>query len=332
MTGIPCVFTLNEDTKAVVAGTQYMDAEGALQDYPEDGSIVKIVPGAEAFGDYNWIIHNLRLPTLANTNFWSTTKSEMPVVGGEYDQIIVRMCKERDGIAGGALGMRVTTVTTHVFYVLRSQSQFIMDAFTTIGVPASKQYTDADDELAENALLIMMQEVESHPEADIIDFCGYVRCKDQLHRRFHPIRGWVKNPYRALYFRQISPSCGHAIIRSNISKSNLYDEKIRRFEDYELELRLIRNAKIYSSQYVTEIHNVDFAEASSARKNICEDFLGHLCFSKGDFWYKMCLYRFFVEERPNYPMACRDMYPALFYRYDLLLLHKILLKIEKLFR
>ncbi len=191
---------------------------------------------------------------------------------------------------------------------------------------------DADDELAENALLIMMQEVESHPEADIIDFCGYVRCKDQLHRRFHPIRGWVKNPYRALYFRQISPSCGHAIIRSNISKSNLYDEKIRRFEDYELELRLIRNAKIYSSQYVTEIHNVDFAEASSARKNICEDFLGHLCFSKGDFWYKMCLYRFFVEERPNYPMACRDMYPALFYRYDLLLLHKILLKIEKLFR
>jgi len=191
---------------------------------------------------------------------------------------------------------------------------------------------DADDELAENALQMMMQEVEAHPDADIIDFGGYVRCKDQLHRRFHPIKGWVKKPYCSLYFRQISPSCGHAIIRSKISKSNLYDENIRRFEDYELELRLIRNAKIYSSQYVTEIHNVDFAEASSARKNICEDFLGHLRFSKGDFWYKMCLYRFFIEERSNYPMACRDMYPALFYRYDLLLLHKILLKIEKLFR
>lgn len=149
MIGVPCVFTLNEDTGAVVAGTQYMDAEGALQNYPNDGSIVKIVPGAEAFGDYNWIIHNLRLPTLANTNFWSTTKNEMPVVGGEYDQIIVRMCKERDGIAGGALGMRVTTVTTHVFYVLRSQSQLIMNAFTTIGVPASKQYRDADTELSD---------------------------------------------------------------------------------------------------------------------------------------------------------------------------------------
>jgi hypothetical protein len=148
MTGIPCVFTLNPETKAVVGGTQYMDSEGVLQNYPEDGSLVKIIPGAEAFGDYNWIIHNLRLPTLANTNFWSTTKSEMPVVGGEYDQIIVRMCKERDGIAGGALGMRVTTVTTHVFYVLKDQAQLIMNAFTQIEVPASKQYTDADDELA----------------------------------------------------------------------------------------------------------------------------------------------------------------------------------------
>lgn len=150
MTGVPCVFTLNPDTRAVVGGTQYMDSEGVLQNYPEDGSLVKIIPGAEAFGDYNWIIHNLRLPTLANTNFWSTTKDEMPVVGGQYDQIIVRMCKERDGIAGGALGMRVTTVTTHVFYVNKADASKLVGpngAFTTIGVAAAKQYTDADTEL-----------------------------------------------------------------------------------------------------------------------------------------------------------------------------------------
>ena len=68
-------------------------------------------------------------------------------VYGQYDQVIVRMCKERDGIAGGALGMRVTTVTTHVFYVNKADTSKITGAFTTIGVAAAKQYTDADTEL-----------------------------------------------------------------------------------------------------------------------------------------------------------------------------------------
>lgn len=191
---------------------------------------------------------------------------------------------------------------------------------------------DADDELVENAFLMMMEEVKSHPDADIIDFGGYVRCNKQLIPRFHPLKGWVKNPYRALYFRQISPSCGHAIIRSEISKSNPYDERIRRFEDYELELRAIKNAKIYSSQYITEIHNVEFAEASGARRNISEDFLGHLCFKDNFFWHKMCLYRLFVEERDNYPGICKKMYPSLYRRYDLMLMHKVLLGLEKIFR
>lgn len=142
ITGVPAIFTRDDEGK-IVAGDKYMDSEGN-EVSPTDSEVL-ITPGAEAFGDYNWIIHNLRLPTLANTNFWSTTKNEMPVVGGEYDQIIVRMCKERDGIAGGALGMRVTTVTTHVFYVNKADSSKITQAFTTIGV--TKQYTDADTEL-----------------------------------------------------------------------------------------------------------------------------------------------------------------------------------------
>lgn len=78
---------------------------------------VGIEPGIEAFCDYNWIIHNLRLPTSANTSFWSPTKTEMPAVGATYNQYIVRMCTERDGIAGEAVGQRVHSVTNHVFYV-----------------------------------------------------------------------------------------------------------------------------------------------------------------------------------------------------------------------
>ena len=153
--GVPVIYTINEDTGIAEAGetAQKMGEDGtptALAD-----NEVAILPGLEAFGDYNWIIHNLRLPTLANTNFWSPTKQmdEMPVPGNQYTQFIIRMCVERDGIAGQVVGQRATSVTTHVLYV----SGLVTDAnspaglvnkalFTDLGVTAKK--TDADDKLA----------------------------------------------------------------------------------------------------------------------------------------------------------------------------------------
>ena len=95
--------TMDEDTQELRA---LADNEFAIE------------PGLEAFGDYNWIMHNLRLPTGQNTYYWSPTKSEMPVPGGKYNQYIIRMCVDRLGIAGEVVGQQATSVTTHVFYVL----------------------------------------------------------------------------------------------------------------------------------------------------------------------------------------------------------------------
>lgn len=116
ITGVPVTYTTDPTTGEITANlTETLDFDG-LRDLTDDE--VAIVPGAEAFGDYNWIIHNLRLPTGANTNFLAPTKNEMPVVGGEYNQYIIRLCVDRDGIAGGVVGQRATSVTTHVLYVL----------------------------------------------------------------------------------------------------------------------------------------------------------------------------------------------------------------------
>ena len=183
---------------------------------------------------------------------------------------------------------------------------------------------DADDELVEHALSKMIRETEKYKDADIIDFVGYIRSGEELTRRCHPLKGRVKVPLKALYYRQISPSSGHAIIRTSFVKRHLYDERIRRFEDYELELRMLSEAILYSSQEITEIHNVDYAEASNARKDIMEDFMGYIDMSKGGFWYKLCVYRTFLEERDNYEKVCKERYANLYKRYDLLLLHKVL--------
>lgn len=116
-----------EDVVVGVQGVYYLDSDGKVQVQAGkkfDGSVVNIEsnevvikPGLEAFGDYNWIIHNLRLPTCANTSFFSPNKEEMPVVGQTYNQYTIRICADREGISGSVVGAKVTSVTTHVFYV-----------------------------------------------------------------------------------------------------------------------------------------------------------------------------------------------------------------------
>ena len=150
--GVPVVYTTNA-VGTVTLGNQKLDESGekvALED-----NEVAIAPGIDAFGDYNWIIHNLRLPTAANTNFWAPTRAEMPVVGQQYTQFIVRIMKERDGISGEIVGARAKSVTTHVLYVAGlktaagSAANAVNSAFTTLlgDDAATKILTDADTTL-----------------------------------------------------------------------------------------------------------------------------------------------------------------------------------------
>lgn len=146
ITGVPVTWTA-DNTGVITVGTQTLDSDG-LRDLKSDE--VAIEPGIEAFGDYNWMIHNLRLPTLANTYFWSPTKNEQPVVGGTYTQFIIRMKRERDGIAGEMVGQRGTSVTTHVLYVLDQGNNISTLKSALIGANGlvTTAKTDADTALS----------------------------------------------------------------------------------------------------------------------------------------------------------------------------------------
>ena len=144
VTGVPVAYKTNATTGVVESVNKKMGEDGELTDLAADE--VAIIPGLEAFGDYNWIIHNLRLPTAANTAFWSPTKDEMPAVGAKYTQFIIRLCKERDGIAGEVVGQRAVSVTTHVLYVANNYATLVEQELTNL-VGANKIKTDADDVL-----------------------------------------------------------------------------------------------------------------------------------------------------------------------------------------
>lgn len=141
--GVPATWT-TDSSGVVTTDNKTIDGNSARAIASNE---TPIAPGIEAFGDYNWMIHNLRLPTLANTYFWSANKSEMPVVGGNYTQFIIRMKADRDGVAGQVVGQRATSVTTHVLYVLDQGSN--VSTITTKLTALATPDTDADTVLVD---------------------------------------------------------------------------------------------------------------------------------------------------------------------------------------
>ena len=76
-------------------------------------------PGSEGFGTPRWILKNLRMPTLANTGWTALYQDERPIPGGLYTQYSLKQAVKRGELQGmGAVGQEMTSVTTHVFYVL----------------------------------------------------------------------------------------------------------------------------------------------------------------------------------------------------------------------
>lgn len=189
-------------------------------------------------------------------------------------------------------------------------------------------FLDGDDELLPDALQIMIEAVKRYSDADLVDFNKYLRIGGDLIPQEHPINGFVKKPLRAWYYRMIAPGCGHSIFRRAFIQKYPYDERMRRYEDADLLVRMLPNAKVYSSSKFTEIHDMNTTAASHARKDVKEDFFAYLNINRGGFWERMCQYRFFIEERNFYAEDSHRLYPSFYNRYDLLFLYKVLPKFK----
>ncbi len=184
-------------------------------------------------------------------------------------------------------------------------------------------FLDADDEFLLGALNYFRSLIRSHC---IYDFfaCPYY-CNNGIKRQLHfqYQEGELRNPFKASYKGKFLPRAGAFICKKKLLLSNPFNEQIRRFEDLEMLYRLYHNARIYLGTTPVMVVNQEFAAASTGRKDIKEDFLGYLNFKGKTFWEKMCLYKFYLGERPYYKEQCKQLYPMLAKRLDLLLLSKI---------
>lgn len=110
-----------------------------------DKRYITYTPNNVEFGTYDYLLHNLRLPTYANLRFTSPMAPEMPVPGATYVQFTFAYCVPR-GIHFGGLSVAGQTnhsTTLHTFYVLSTLAEAFQDKFT------ENNFGLADDDFVE---------------------------------------------------------------------------------------------------------------------------------------------------------------------------------------
>lgn len=88
--------------------------------------------GKVGFGDDNWMLRSVMIPTAENVRIFGISKDERPVMGGNYTEYVLRYSIVKDGTDGIVSGG--TSVTTHVFYVKSDLVTSFEAAITTTGI------------------------------------------------------------------------------------------------------------------------------------------------------------------------------------------------------
>lgn len=185
-------------------------------------------------------------------------------------------------------------------------------------------FLDADDELLPGALHTFTTLIETHRDCDFIICPFYINNGQGKETLYDIKKGRITNPFKVHCTGGLNTAPGSFVSKKQLFVNNPFNEELRRYEDLEQLLRLYNEASIFAGVSPTVSINGQFASASKSRKDINEDFMGHLTFSGKGFWERMLLFDFFLGERPLYPEQCRKLYPHLYHRYDLLILTKIL--------
>ena len=100
--------------------------------------------GKIGFGDDNWMARQFMLPTAENVRYFGISKTERPVIGGNYSQYTLRYSVAKDyedGIVGGG-----SSVTTHVFWVRASLVTLFEAEIAKVGlsIPVTLQASASD--------------------------------------------------------------------------------------------------------------------------------------------------------------------------------------------
>ena len=163
-------------------------------------------------------------------------------------------------------------------------------------------FLDADDIFLPFALEYFIELISKHPGYSYY-CCNYMLKTNNETTLFSKGRfeGEVPNNFYFEFTERLTDRPGSAIYKRDILLNNPFNDRIRRYEDSEVQYRLLNNYRVYQSWIPVMITNRDASCAAGYRKDIEEDFIGHLDFKNKTFWEKMQLYKLAREIYYGYP-------------------------------
>lgn len=123
------------------------------------GEVGKVDDNTVEFGTYNYMIHNLRLPTYANLRFASPAAVEMPMPGVNYVQYSFAYCVDRGINFGGmsVVGQVNRSTTLHTFFVPDTNDSELSD-----NSHGNKVFEDYLTKILDNGSIVEVAVIDNH--------------------------------------------------------------------------------------------------------------------------------------------------------------------------
>lgn len=132
----------NVEVRTFAITDDYAELVGEMS---EEAPIKLEERGKNAFGTYSQIVKDLRLPTAANYQWTHIRQVETPIVGAIYNQYIIEYCAPSTNEGLGAVGARLESHTTHVFWV-KNDEALISEWEAALGAVGTIEDVDAASE------------------------------------------------------------------------------------------------------------------------------------------------------------------------------------------
>ena len=134
----------NVEVNVFAADADYADKVASLKDGDFDTDFVR---GKNGFGTYSQIVKDLRLPTAENYQWTHLRQAETPVVGAIYNQYIIEYCAPASNEGLAAVGQKLESNTTHVFWVKSDDEDLVADWEDALSAIGTVEDVDAEGAL-----------------------------------------------------------------------------------------------------------------------------------------------------------------------------------------